>query len=263
MSSRGYRVYVVSICAVAVVIGVWRLALAWKHDATMLNFTTLGFLLTPVLLGLLANASELSFGADGVTWKRQVTSKLDSTDASVKQLGELVEQLKTITASGVGGRRAILTQPSAGLLPSMPVPGMARAPLPPTTGAPAGGLSGKTVVDPDDPQKGQWGGLAERNHRRISAKVDSLKDDPSMFEVAIWVESTDPVNHPLTGAVKFHLHDTFTPKTVRSTVRTGVAHLVRYAWGAFTVGAEADDGGTTLELDLAELPDAPKGFREN
>jgi hypothetical protein len=31
--------------------------------------------------------------------------------------------------------------------------------------------------------------------------------------------------------------------------------------GAFTVGVAADDGNTRLELDLAQLPDAPEMFR--
>ena len=34
------------------------------------------------------------------------------------------------------------------------------------------------------------------------------------------------------------------------------------AFGPFTVGAEVDGGKTQLELDLANVPDAPSAFRE-
>src|SRR6059036_633347 len=45
--------------------------------------------------------------------------------------------------------------------------------------------------------------------------------------------------------------------------RDGVARLRVVAYGAFTVGVEADEGKTQLELDLAELPKVPKAFRES
>lgn len=41
----------------------------------------------------------------------------------------------------------------------------------------------------------------------------------------------------------------------------GAAMIERIAYGAFTVGAEADGGATRLELDLVDLPDAPELFR--
>ena len=255
-----YGFYLAGIGVVAVAIGLWRLVLAaWNPE--LLNFTTLGFLLAPMVVGLLSNASEVTFGADGVSWKKEVTSKLDSTDASVRDLNALVEQLKTITASGVGGRRPAQQTSSDGLAVPLYVP-RSLAPLIPERAvqeAPTTALA----TDPADPQKGRWGGQAARDHRRLVGTVDVLKDDPTMFEVKLAVESSDPVNHPLTGSVRFHLHDTFDPDTVRSTVRNGAARLIRYAWGAFTVGAEVDGGRTCLELDLAELADAPRAFKEN
>ena len=42
----------------------------------------------------------------------------------------------------------------------------------------------------------------------------------------------------------------------------GIATLQLIAYGAFTVGAECDGGTTKLELNLAELPDAPQLFKE-
>ena len=42
----------------------------------------------------------------------------------------------------------------------------------------------------------------------------------------------------------------------------GRAVLEQRAWGAYTVGVAADGGQTRLELNLAELADAPSLFRE-
>lgn len=63
--------------------------------------------------------------------------------------------------------------------------------------------------------------------------------------------------------VKFHLHHTFSNPDPVISVQDGEAVLkLTKVYGAFTVGAEADDGNTFLELDLAELSDAPKEFEE-
>ena len=64
------------------------------------------------------------------------------------------------------------------------------------------------------------------------------------------------------GSVQFFLHDTFAnSKPVVAVGPNGVAELTLDAWGAFTVGAIADFGLTRLELDLAELDEAPSSFK--
>jgi MinD-like ATPase involved in chromosome partitioning or flagellar assembly len=114
--------------------------------------------------------------------------------------------------------------------------------------------------DPDDPQKNRWGGLPERNGRRLAAEVKELAK--TWFEIVLKVKAFS--GDPLRGEVIFHLHDSFKPTGVRTApVRQGVATLKLRAYGAFTVGAVADDGRTNLELDLATLPGAPKYFREH
>ena len=119
----------------------------------------------------------------------------------------------------------------------------------------------KAREDPDDPNKGCFGGSPEANHRRVSAKVVALEDAPSWYSVTITVESTDPEQHPLGGDVVFHLHPTFGERVRRRGVLGGRATLELTAWGAFTVGVETDAGGTRLELDLSMLADAPHKFR--
>jgi hypothetical protein len=115
------------------------------------------------------------------------------------------------------------------------------------------------ISDPDDPQKGQWGGKSTSDGRVLSAQVRQLSDD--WFAVALSVVSTPSSSRtPLEGEVEFHLHPTFTtPVPVK--VKDGRAGLSLTAWGAFTVGVLADGGQTTLELDLAEDPSFPAVFR--
>lgn len=146
-------------------------------------------------------------------------------------LGVDLETKQSLAALGVGGRRMLELASTSSPLTS----------------------------DGDDPQKGQWGGLEVSNDRRISAAVAPLQSTPDWYAVKLHVSSTDP-NHPLRGEVRFHLHPTFkNPRPVVS-VRDGKALLQLVAWGAFTVGAETDDGQTKLELDLATVPDAPAEF---
>lgn len=119
----------------------------------------------------------------------------------------------------------------------------------------------KNIIDEDDYQKGQWGGLSEVKDRALKAFVSSIKNS-DFFNVALTVESTNPKN-PLNGKVKFHLHDTFANPNPVIAVQNGVAKLEVVAWGAFTVGAETDDSKITLELDLAsDEVKAPKEFKE-
>lgn len=115
-------------------------------------------------------------------------------------------------------------------------------------------------VDPEDPQKGKWGGLARMNDRELTATVKQI--EPDWFETTMIVRSTNK-KRPLNGEVVFHLHPTI-PAHVRSVpVNRGLAKLKIESYGAYTVGAVADQGKTQLELDLASLKNAPLMFRIN
>ena len=111
-----------------------------------------------------------------------------------------------------------------------------------------------SAIDPDDPQKDQWGGLAARNGREIVASVRAVSDD--WFEVTLEVRAT--TGPRLAGQVEFHLHSTFKDPDLTVDVVDGRAELHLAAWGAFT--AVADDGKTMLELDLSENPSFPSVF---
>ena len=119
------------------------------------------------------------------------------------------------------------------------------------------------ITHPDDPQKGRFGGLAERNFRKLEAKV-TPSTSKGFYNVDISVRSTDEVNHPLKEKVIFYIHDSFRPSVYTITPVNGKAEDNEIlSYGAFTVGAVADHGETLLELDLAEDPSFPKEFRES
>ena len=112
-------------------------------------------------------------------------------------------------------------------------------------------------ADPHDPQKGRWGGQPLRAGRELSATVRELSDH--WFEVVLEVKSRP--DDPLHGPVQFHLHPTFAKPVQVVEANDGRATLALRVWGAFTVGAVADDGRTTLELDLASDESFPEAFR--
>jgi pYEATS domain-containing protein involved in immunity/TIR domain-containing protein len=114
-----------------------------------------------------------------------------------------------------------------------------------------------TPVDVDDPQRGQWGGKSEHSGWRLTAEVREAGN--GWFDVTLIVESTR--NWSFDDNVEFHLHPSFIPAKVVVPVQDGRAVLRQRAWGAYTVGVAADGGQTRLELNLAELPDAPELFR--
>lgn len=119
--------------------------------------------------------------------------------------------------------------------------------------------SGKQISYPDDPQKGKWGGYADVNGRHLRAEV-LKKNIEGYYRVKLTV--TGDIDNPINGLVKFHLHDTFHNPDPIIAVKNNIAELhLNWVYGAFTVGAEADNGQTKLELDLSELENAPKGFR--
>lgn len=115
------------------------------------------------------------------------------------------------------------------------------------------------AVDPDDPQKGQWGGRAAANGRVVTGTVKEVS--AKWFEIALSVTSTLPT--PLEQPVIFHLHPTFVPSVRTVQPSNGVANLTLQAYGTFTVGVSTDDGRTRLELDLSTISGAPQWFLDH
>jgi hypothetical protein len=119
------------------------------------------------------------------------------------------------------------------------------------------------ILDPEDPQKGRWGGASEQRGRRLSAQLTDASR--RLFSVDLTVSSTD--GSILEGPVVFHLHDSF-PKWIIhiNKIRDGVRAVLEevVAYGVFTVGAQVKDASGQwlgLELDLCDLAGLPDHFR--
>lgn len=117
-------------------------------------------------------------------------------------------------------------------------------------------------TDKFDIQKGRFGGSPHRNGRTLTAEVKDVPGDKDWFKIRLRV-FPDPSSPPIKGNVTFFLHETFPENERTVKAINGEAKLLLFAWGAFTVGAVLDDGKTELELDLAELSNTPKRFRES
>jgi hypothetical protein len=243
---------------------------------------TLILLAVPIAALLAQNLSSFKLTKDGIEFQirealqktveevkvmqQQLGDAKQQIDATAEQVGTAKQQLDVVqlsVAHGVGGRGAGETEGPAEAARGIrafetktisPIePGFGNA----TTGL---GRQGKPIV-PNDFQKSQWGESPIANGRQLSARVDRIPGSSNLFKVALTVASQNPAN-PLTGNVEFHLHPSFRPSKQIVAAANGVAELELVAWGAFTVGAVADNGMTELELDLATLTDAPQEFRE-
>lgn len=213
----------------------------WRIDEV-----TVALLAIPVLVAIMRESRKLKIGTDGVEFEQleeqlakvrsaseAAKSATEATQVEVKRVERQSDDIKLAVLHKVGGRAIEATR---------------RA------------LRAADASDQDDdPHKGKWGGKAEQNGRRLSARLAPI-DGTEFLRVTMTVHSIDD-RRPLAGTVVFHLHPTFRRSRVTVPVSDGVATIERVAYGAFTVGAEADDGATRLELDLAELPEAPEPFK--
>jgi hypothetical protein len=112
-----------------------------------------------------------------------------------------------------------------------------------------------------DPNKGLFGGSSQTHGRKLSAQIKPAASHRSAAcKIHISVASTDD-NKPLTGKVRFYLHPTFGRwRKYDVAVKNGMAEDDITSWGAFTIGVEADDGNTRLELDLSDVRGGTEKF---
>jgi hypothetical protein len=236
----------VGLCIVAAV----AVGLAIGHSTgsvTKVDVNTIYLLLVACVALVFPQLKTLSFNKDGLSFEK-FEKRLERIDAKVEDVRQGAAELGTAVARGVGGGKSGAAETTT----EARVEGHA-------TQAEAGGTE-SVPTDAADPQAGRWGGKSSGNDRRLTARVtpSRLRDD--WFKVELTVESTNP-ERPLANSVTFHLHPSFyRSASVRPVERDGRARLELLAWGAFTVGAEADGGATQLELNLADAPGVPPAF---
>jgi len=117
----------------------------------------------------------------------------------------------------------------------------------------------------DDPNKWQFGSESSRDGYKLSAQVHEI--ERGWFGISLRVKA-DRANR--LERAKFFLHPSFAKQHRMKSAIEGAITLQLEAYGAFTVGvlinpqpsdSPKSPGVTALELDLAELADAPPLFR--
>lgn len=112
----------------------------------------------------------------------------------------------------------------------------------------------------DDPNKGRYGGTAERDGYRLSATFERGKDRSRVL-VQLTVEADSSAKVSLGDFAWFVLHPTFSPPMLKVAFRGSRARLRIEAWGGFTAGVWLPSSNVELECDLSALPDAPAIIR--
>jgi hypothetical protein len=248
----------------AAVILVKDLGIKGEGAAPVLTVSTIYFLVCGFLIGylwtrlfyhrLLANADRGVL--DTLNSDLQETKEnLQATKEKVQEAKEQTENIKIIAESAISAATIGVGKLNPGGVAtevknqriSRLEEGFGKATLAPITNS-------------EDPNNGRFGGKSETNGRRLIAAIKPNPGNENYYNVQLCVASTDS-QKPLSGIVRFYLHDSFREPIVDVKVKDGMAKLDPVAYGAFTVGAIADDGETLLELNLKELDHAPGNSR--
>lgn len=113
----------------------------------------------------------------------------------------------------------------------------------------------------NDTRKGRFGGKAERKGLEVEADFPRHTDRWAEIRLSVHATKKDADVSDI-KAVEFFLDSTFDAPRVKAAMINGEAQLTLTAWGGFTVGVWIPAREIALELDLAELPNAPRAIRE-
>lgn len=242
------RWLLVVIAVAAALAGAWRAVATDTTVVVRLDATTLTYFAVAAALLLLREVKSLAFGDLKLEFERtkkvaeEAKRAADDANTNAQEARTTAKDAQA-TAVGNGEGKTSTATGSAATLRSATGPG----PQPGNV--------------PDDPWKRAFNGSPRQRNRILEAEVRSVAGSSTLFDIRLSVRSEFPETDPLRGTVQFFLHPTFArDKPVVTVNQHGVAELNLRAYGAFTVGALADDGRTTLELDLAELPGIPAVF---
>jgi hypothetical protein len=199
---------------------------------------------TLIVVEILPTLQNLKFGKDGV-------------DVTFRELGE-----KVTNDTGALEARIVALEAEVKALRSAAAPAVKRAAPPSPEIATPGRDMFKAGRFYDDPRKGRFGGKAADMGFVLSAAFSGPRDK-SWADVILTVRATDEAGDTSSvESVEFYLHNSFNPDERAVPFCDGAAELVLTCWGGFTVGVWIPARGVALELDLAELANAPKVVKE-
>lgn len=211
------------------------------------------YLVIKALTGRIEISQEIGIGKDGITLKG-IAEKLKETEQKAE---DAQKNLNSFIALGGAGSKEVLyelrTKKEKQTVTPSSIKELDQMLKADDTGKPK-------LEYPDDPQKYKWGGLNKSKGRELNAIITSTPGPIPLYKIELIVVSTSAF-HPLTGTVRFHLHPTFPNNIQEVEVVNGKATLQLISYGSFTVGAEADNGQTELELDLAEVEGTTEHFK--
>jgi hypothetical protein len=116
------------------------------------------------------------------------------------------------------------------------------------------------ILQFDDPQKGRFGGQAEAGGFLLSASFSDTGQNWIWINLVVTAQLGVVLDND--AIADFFLHDTFRPPRLSLSFASSVAALTLRAVGGFTVGVWIPSHHVQLELDLAELSDAPRVIKE-
>lgn len=109
----------------------------------------------------------------------------------------------------------------------------------------------------DDPNKERFGGRSKASGFELVARFKLTESSNFAW---IFLEIDGPIADGETAI--FYLHDSFRPARREAEFKNGRAKLKVASWGGFTVGAWVPRLQTMLELDLAQVKDAPRIIKD-
>jgi len=207
--------------------------------------TSLGLLAAAALAFLLLRVGpllRLKWGTAEVEFSNLAGAVRNSAEVTSKDIAARVEELKSVIEKALGpeGKKASTTlREKAGLDDP---PALLRS-----------------IIYPDDLWKGRFGGKASSGDYSLSA---SFRKQPRSQVVELHLAVTSSNAAKSARTVEFFIHPSFPRERIKVRMVQGKAELDLLAWGGFTVGVWIAEYGIELELDLAEIPSAPKIIRE-
>lgn len=118
----------------------------------------------------------------------------------------------------------------------------------------------RPVLHPDDSNKGRFGSKAKRARLVLSVQFKATRNEEWVRSELIVEDQGGEIQDG--DKVEFILHDSFRPNRVSAIFKKGRARQTVTSWGGFTVGAWIASRKVELELDLAEVEDAPAIIRD-